>query len=258
MPLFGKIVGGTIGLILGGPLGAVAGMAFGHLSDKMREAGGTRQQSFYSRAYDQRLNYTQRANMTFFVGCFSMLAKLAQADGSITDAEVRSVEDFMTRDLRLDPLSRQSAIQIFNSAQRSGESFGSFAAQFYNQFRSNPQILDMMIDILIRVAATDGGMKKSEEDLILEAVRIFHFNETKYATIKQRYGVVTDRNYAVLEVSPRASNDDIKKAYRRLVSEYHPDKIASKGVPEEFMQYASDKFREIQAAYEAIRKERGF
>ncbi|MBN2049408.1 MAG: TerB family tellurite resistance protein [Spirochaetales bacterium] len=258
MPWFGKIVGGTLGLILGGPLGAVAGMAFGHLSDKMREASGTGQQSFYSRSYDQRLNYTQRANMTFFVGCFSMLAKLTQADGGVSQAEVRSVEDFMTEDLRLDPLSRNSAVQIFNSAQGSPESFGSFAAQFYDQFRGNPQVLDLMIDILVRVAAADGGVSRAEENLILEAVRIFRFSETKYETIKSRYGVVSNRNYAVLEVSPTASNEEIKKAYRRLVSEYHPDKIASKGVPEEFMKYASDKFREIQAAYEAVRKERGF
>jgi len=207
MPWFGKIVGGTIGLILGGPLGAVAGMAFGHLSDKMREASGTTQQSFYTRAYNQRLNYTQRANMTFFVGCFSMLAKLAQADGTISQAEVRSVEDFMTNDLRLDPVSRNSAAQIFNSAQRSPETFTRFAGQFYNQFRSNPQVLDLMIDILVRVAATDGGMSRAEEEMILEAVRIFHFSDTRYDTIKRRYGVVSDRNYAVLEVSPSASND---------------------------------------------------
>lgn len=258
MAWFGKLIGGTIGLFLGGPLGAVAGLAFGHLSDKMKETSGTQQESFYSRSYNQRLNYTQRANMTFFVGCFSMLAKIAQADGGVTQAEVHSIEEFMTRDLHLDSVSRQSAVQIFNSAQQSPERFDSFATQFYNQFRSNPQILDLMMDILVRVAANDGGMKKSEENLILEAMRIFHFNESKYEAIKNRYGVVSDKYYATLGVTAEASNDDIKKAYRKLVSEYHPDKIASKGVPEEFMQYAADKFREIQNAYEVIRKERGF
>ena len=258
MPWFGKVIGCTIGFLLGGPLGAVAGMAFGHLSDKFKEISGSGNESFYSRSYSQRLNYTQQANMTFFVGCFSMLAKLAQADGEVTDAELRSIEDFMINDLRLDPISRNSAARIFYSAQESPEGFSGFAEQFYRQFRGNPQVLDIMMDILLRVAAAEGGMSRAEETLILEAVRIFGFSETKYRNMKQRYGLASERNYAVLDLNSGASVEEIKKAYRRLVSEYHPDKLASKGVPEEFKAFASEKFREIQEAYEIIRKERGF
>jgi len=258
MPWFGKIIGGTIGFILGGPIGAVAGLAFGHISDKMSEGVRTGRRDFYSNYYNQRLNYTQRAQMTFFVGCFSMLAKIARADGTVSQEEVRSVENFMDNDLRLDPISRQSAARIFSTAQNTSETFGSYAQQFYLQFRSNPQILDLMMDILVRVAAAEGGMSRAEENLILQAVRIFQFNQAKYEAIKNRYSVVTENHYAVLEISPDADIEEIKRAYRRLVSEYHPDKISSKGLPEEFMKYASDKFREIQTAYETIRKERGF
>jgi len=258
MPWFGKIIGGTIGFILGGPIGAVAGLAFGHISDKMSEGVRGTRRDFYSNFYDQRLDYNQRAQMTFFVGCFSMLAKMALVDGNVSEKEVRSVENFMDTDLRLDPVSRQSAMRIFSSAQSSPERFGNFAQQFYLQFRSNPQILDLMIDILIRVAAAEGGMSRSEENLILEAVRIFQFSQTKYEIVKSRYSLVSEKHYAALEIQANSSEEEIKRAYRRLVSEYHPDKIASKGLPEEFMQYAGDKFREIQEAYEAVRKERGF
>ena len=231
-------------------------MAFGHITDRMQ--GSTTRQSFYSSNFDQRLDYTQRANMTFFVGCFSMLAKLVQADGTVSPLEMKSVEDFMDRDLRLDPISKQSAIQIFNTAIHSTERFGSFASQFHEQFKSNPQILELMIDILVRVAAAEGGVSRSEEALILETVRIFRFSDSRYETIRQRYSVVSGRQYAVLGLTESASIDQIKQAYRKLAQEYHPDKIAARGLPEEFTKYASDKFREIQNAYETIRKERGF
>ncbi len=251
MSWMGKFVGGTIGFVLGGPLGAIAGAAFGHAIDK--NSGG------YSAASGmQRPSGQQRAQITFFVGAFSMLAKLVQADGRVTTSEISSIENIMASDLHLDPVSRNTAMRIFNSALNSSDSFGTFARQFYDEFRSQPQILELMLDILVRVAAADGDFSQKEEALILEAAGIFMFDKSRYQRIKERYVKDDSRYYAVLGVDRNSSNEDIKKAYRKLVSEYHPDKIAAKGLPEEFSKFAADKFREIQEAYENIRKERGF
>jgi len=103
----------------------------------------------------------------------------------------------------------------------------------------------------------DGALSASEENLILSAVRIFNFSDEKYRKLKSKYIQDVDKHYATLVCDRNDSNDHIKRQYRKLVSDYHPDKIASKGLPEEFTKFANDKFREIQEAYDVIKKERG-
>ena len=249
MGWFGKLVGGTIGFALGGPLGAVAGAAFGHVFDAGKGVEYTQRR--------QRLSGGEQAQLTFFVAAFSMLAKMVRADGRISQEEIASIERFMVYDLGLDPQSRMFAMNIFNSALNSPGSFEDFAQQFYSQFQHQPQMLELMLDILTRVATADGGMSPNEEVLIQSATRIFRFSETHYGKVKTRHTEDINKYYAVLESSPNDSFETIKSSYRKLVREYHPDTIASKGLPEEFTKFAEQKFREIQVAYEAIKKERG-
>jgi DnaJ like chaperone protein len=245
MGWLGKIVGGTLGFALGGPLGAIAGAALGHTFDASDKQ--------YSR---DRLSYHEEAQMTFFVATFSMLAKVARADGRISPEEIHAVEDFMANELNLTPESKRFAVEIFETAINSPIPFEDFAGQFYHQFRNQPRLLDLMIDVLLRLSVADGTLSESEEKLISSAARIFHFSEQKYHELKSRYAPDFEKYYAILGTSSRASDDEIKRQYRKLVKEYHPDKIASKGLPEEFTKLANDKFREIQDAYDAVKHER--
>ncbi len=249
MGWFGKLIGGTIGFALGGPLGAVAGAAFGHAYDssKLEPIHEDR----------IRLSTTENAQFTFFVATFSMLAKLAKADGQVSKEEIESIEKFMLYDLNLDPHSRKVGIDIFYTAMKSGETFEAFAGQFYQAFQTQPRLLEMMIDILIRVSIADGHLSENEDRLITSAVHTFRFSDERYRRIKTKYIQDNSRHYATLECKPSDTFETIKKQYRKLVSEYHPDKIASKGLPDEFMKFAHEKFREIQEAYEVIKKERG-
>lgn len=252
MSIIGKVVGGTIGFALLGPLGAIAGAAFGHAFDKSDEKyleGGN--------AGSPGVSAGEQAQFMFFVAAFSMLAKLARADGRVSKEEIDSIEKFMLYDLNLDPQGRQVAMNIFQTAVQSPETFENFALQFYGQFSGQPQMLDLMVDIMLRVSLADGSMSPGEEKLILSAVHIFNFSEEHYRQIRSRYFKDVDKYYAILGCSPGDPDDQIKKEYRKRVSEYHPDKIASKGLPEEFTKFAAEKFREIQEAYEKIKKERG-
>ena len=113
-----------------------------------------------------------------------------------------------------------------------------------------------MLDILFRVAQSDGILAPSEEALILSATQIFNFSTAQYNQIKSRYIDDLDKYYAVLQCEPESTNEEVKRQYRKMVQEYHPDKIAAKGLPDEFTKFANDKFREIQEAYETIKKER--
>lgn len=248
MGWMGKLVGGTIGFALGGPLGAIFGAAFGHAFDAGNDVDVADNR--------QRLSSVEQHQLTFFVAAFSMLAKLTQVDGRVTQEEIDSVAGFMESDLRLDTRGRHAALNIFRTAMNAPGTFTDFAGQFYGRFHNQPQMLELMIDILLRVAVSDGSMTHGEESLILSAVNTFNFSNSRYEQLKSQYVQTADKTYAVLGCSPDDSDDQVKRCYRRRVQEYHPDKIAAKGLPEEFTRFAQDKFREIQEAWEQIKTAR--
>ncbi len=262
MGWLGKVIGGTFGFMLGGPLGLIAGAAFGHLFDASEQETSRNQQSFWytGNAQNQsRIGPQEQAQMVFFVAAFSMLAKIATADGAVTDAERRKVQEFIDQDLHLQGQEKEAALRIFETAQRSDDTFEQFATQFYDVFKNNGQMLNLMTDILYRVSYADGALSPAEDRLIRRAGKLFHFSEDRLETARRRYGPHdgSSHSYSVLGITPSASNDEVKKAYRKMVNEYHPDKIASKGLPSEFIKFANEKFREIRTAYEDIRKARG-
>ena len=249
MGWMGKIVGGTIGFALGGPLGAIFGAAFGHAFDTGSE--------LESADSHQRLSSVEQHQLTFFVAAFSMLAKLAQADGRVTQQELESIEGFMEKDLRLDGESRNAAVNIFRTALNAPGTFDDFARQFYGQFHHQPQMLELMVDIMLRVAVSDGRLTQGEEALIHSAVNTFNFDTLRYEQLKSQVMRTADKAYAVLGCSPDDSDDQVKRCYRQRVQAYHPDKIAAKGLPDEFTRFAQDKFREIQEAWEQVKAARG-
>jgi len=254
MSWLGKMIGGTIGFALGGPIGAVAGAAFGHaFVDKKEDAYLT---SIPGRTGS--LSSNEEAQLVFFTAAFSMLAKLCKADGQVSEKEIQVVEAFMKQDLQLDATGQQSAKNIFRQAVRSNESFEAFAMQFYSVFKTQPNIIALMMDVLCRVAAADGHLSDAEDDALRSAARIFNVSEAEFNRVKSKYIRPADKYYAVLKWDETASNEEIKKQYRKLVTEHHPDKIQAKGLPEEFIKFANDKFAEIQEAYDQIRKKRGF
>ncbi len=252
MGWLGKVVGGTLGFAIGGPIGAIAGAAFGHSFDRKEE-----KYISHRLGHQGDLSTNEQAQLTFFVAAFSMLAKIAKADGQVSEKEISSVEGFMKNELQLDPESMQTAKNIFKEAVNSSEPFDSFARQFYDVFRNQPRIIDLMMDLLLRVSTADGSISPEEEKLLSTAAQIFNITDDEYAKLRSGYIKDVNKYYAVLKVSENASDEEVKKAYRKLVSEYHPDKIESKGLPEEFVKFANDKFKEIQEAYEEISKERG-
>ncbi|MDC7238767.1 MAG: co-chaperone DjlA [Spirochaetales bacterium] len=281
--LIGGFLGFLLGFSFGGPLFGFLGAWLG--SRVARELGGgsasarRRYSFFHSSGGSAQNSYSGRLNtgQVFFRSVFSMLGKLAVADGSISEQEKQTIYNFMRTDLRLDPVSQQSAMEIFNAAIRSGESFESYAREFYQSFRGNAQFTELVLDILLRVASADGNIHQEEEKLIQQAVGIFGYSQTSYDRLKSRYGFgggysggssgssagtasfggsSNSAAYGILGCSPSDSDDVVRKAYRKKVNEFHPDKISAKGLPEEFTKFASERFTEIQNAWESIRKER--
>lgn len=245
MGWMGKIIGGSVGFMLGGPLGAIAGVALGSLYDS---GSGVRRES---------LNPGEEAHLLYFTAVFSMLAKLAKADGVVSRAEVGVIERFMREQLGLDPEARKLAIRIFNRAKDSPDRFEDFAGQFYQYFHRRREIIFSMYQLLLALAAADGRVHPNEDRMLETAARIFHISDARSSQFRKASAGGSDRHYAVLGCSRSDPDETIKKRYRKLAADFHPDKIVSKGLPEEFTEFAKKKFQEIQEAYAEIKRERG-
>lgn len=250
MGWMGKMVGGSIGFVVGGPLGALAGAAFGHMFD----SDDNRQNILADKSV---FSPDAKGQYIFLFTTFSMLAKIAKAGGAITTSEMNIIRRFMVRDLRLNAHSRMVAEQIFHQALNDAQPFSAFADRFYQEFRDTPEILEMMVDMMLKLAAADGFIHKDNDEMISGAARVFQMPGATVDKFRSRHiKGKTNTHYAVLGCSPNDSNEVVKKQYRKKVKEYHPDTIAAKNLPEDFTRYASNRFREIQEAWEVIRRER--
>lgn len=249
---FGPGGGGIIGLLIFALM--VKALLRSLKGDDSASTGSDNFGSYYSRTSNPGYIGSDKA---FFIGAFSMLAKLAKADGRVNENAKRKINEFMIYDLKLDNQSYGYATSIFNQALEQNVSFESLADSFYQQFSNSPQILQTMIDIFYRIASADGRVSGQEQQMIDYASRVFRIPDSIIDSIRRRYGFAKEnRAYAVLGLQENATETEIKKAYRKLILDFHPDTIAAKGLADEFKEYAAKRFREIQEAYETICKER--
>lgn len=243
MSWLGKILGGGIGFAIGGPIGAVLGAALGHTAIDAQGGFG--------------FSGLEQKQSIYFAAVFSMLGKLAKADGSVTQQEIDIIERVMRENFRLSPQARQLAIDIFNAAKDSSEPFEDFARQIRTEFGDHREVLVSIVDLLLVVAYADGEFHEAEEQLVLAAVRIFGI-EHEYQQIKSRFTGAPDdieRYYEILGCERGDDLQTVKKKYRKLAMEHHPDRIQSKGMAPEFAAAAEEKFKEIQHAYDLVEKD---
>jgi DnaJ like chaperone protein len=247
MGWFGKLTFGTAGFLFGGPLGAIAGAALGHhLVDKDE-----------NQIYEEDIRQVEQAQAAYFISMFSILGKLAKVDGAINREEIAVVEGFIST-LRIPEEEKQFARRIFNEAKDSPYSIADFAEQLYRMNSRQPTVLISFMDLLFKLAAADGKLNKDESAALLNIREVFHISEQQYNNLRACYFKDTDRYYKILNCTPANSEQEIKANYKKLVKDFHPDTVISKGLPEEFVQFATVRFQEIQDAYEKIRKERSF
>ncbi len=246
MSWFGKIMGGSVGFMLGGPIGALIGVSLGHalIDDKVRanytESG--------------RLTNQEQRQAVFFTAIFAMFGKMAKADGRVCENEINVVRSFMQDKLRLDKAAQQFAMGIFNEAKDNNTPFEDYARQFGQVFQKEPQLRMMFFEMLFSVALADGVLHPAEEKILHAAPPLLGLPGDAFANVRRQFVSDLSHHYAMLGLENGADLSDVKKAYRKLVSEYHPDKIIAKGLPEDFIKFAEQKFREINEAYEAIQK----
>ena len=254
MGWFGKLTFGTLGLLLGGPLGAVAGAALGHhLVDKRSNLADPA----IERPHGVNFRYAEQTQAAFFISLFSILGKLSKIDGVVTRDEIAIVQDFIDS-LPIEGREKQFARQVFNEAKNSPYAIEDFAMQLYQAIEAQPALRISFFDLLFRIAAADGEFYPAEESALKNIKEIFKITDKQYEDIKAVYFKDIGKYYKILNCTPESSNQEIKSSYKKLVKDFHPDRIVSKGLPEEFIDFASNRFREIQESYEKIRQERNF
>ena len=242
MSWLGAGLGAGIGFVIGGPIGAGIGMWLGS-----------------SVRSKKRATKTQQNQTVFFVSLFSMLAKMAKADGVVVQDEINTIDSFM-QSINLDSEDKKAAINIFKNAINNQYSIYQYAAQYKNI--SNNEMREMLYATLWNIASADGQIHTSENDILKKIPRYLGLSDNIYyqyseqtSTSTKRYGSI-DKYYELLGCSKDSTDSEIKSSYRKAMSEYHPDKIQSKGLPKEFIQLANEKSKKINEAYSAIKKAR--
>ena len=185
---------------------------------------------------------------------FLMLGKMTKADGQVSKDEIDAVEAFMTS-ADFDQDTRKKAIEIFNEGKITTRSFYEIATEFA---QCDIDDLHAILEWLLTLVFADGVLHAIEEQYLHDAVTAFGLSPDILTQALKEKAILSDieKYYATLGCVPSVSNDELKRRYRELSKQYHPDRIFSKDLPSDFHKFSKEKFQEIQNAYEVITEHR--
>ncbi|MGJ0492320.1 co-chaperone DjlA [Methylobacter sp.] len=263
MGWLGKFLGGAFGFLLGGPLGAILGASVGHQFDE--GIAGTESDVAFGSS-DQ-----QRVQMAFFTTTFSVMGHIAKVDGRVTPEEIALANRIMDQ-MAISSAMRTTAINLFQQGKQADFPLDAVLAQFRRECHWRFDLIRMFVEIQLQAAFADGALNDYEERVLLHICTQLRVSRFDYERLKiqlkaeyrffgqgrqyqkaRRQSSLEDA-YEVLGLSSVASDAEVKRAYRRLISQHHPDKLVAKGLPEAMMTIAKEKTQQIRKAYETIQK----
>ena len=267
MNIAGKLAGAFFGyLISGGSIwGMLIGAYFGHVFDRGLSQGD------FSSVFNNVRN-REEIQQVFFKTVFSLLGHIAKADGHVSNEEIQAARSVMQQ-MRLDESQSKRAIEFFTEGKQDNFLADNCIEEFRQISHHNRALSQMLMEILIFEALADGKLDINEERVLLNISEKIGFSKQDYQRLVQmvlgqqhfhqsgsgqsHYQQQSSEDalkeaYAVLGITNAASKAEVKKAYRRQMNEHHPDKLVSKGMPEEMVKMATEKTQEIKAAYELI------
>lgn len=254
--LGGFLIGGLIGALFNGWTGFFIGGLVGYFAAR----------PLLRWAIRARFGQLQTQ---FLESVFAVMGAICKADGQVTDDEIRVAEQIFVR-LRLDETARSRARAAFNRGKAADFDVDAEVARFAASARGQRPLMAMFLQIQISAVGADGSIHPTEHEMLVRIARGLGFSEAEVARMEamlrggagsQGEGVgrgQVDLNWAyeVLGVSPQASDDAVKRAYRKLINENHPDRLAAKGLPESMRPMAEEKTRDLTTAYDRIKQAR--
>ena len=239
MSIWGSLIGGFVGFSFAGPIGALIGSMVGGRISSARRSGF--QRSF---APPQQI---------FAIALIILTAKLAKADGHVSKEELVAIKDKLKiPDHEIDQVGK-----IFNKAKEDALGYEPYAKQIAQIYKSNPAVLDEVVNILFYIAEADSNVSNSEIAMIKNIAKIFGLSDSQFEGIKESRKSSDKLNpYVVLGCDPNDDFTTIRKKYLLLSKEHHPDVLVSKGVPQEVIEESKKKMRAINSAFAQIEKKR--
>ena len=263
MNWWGKIIGGAFGFMLGGPLGAVFGAAIGHNFDVGLKQTYYRDASAWGRQ--------EQVQTAFFTATFSVMGRLCKVDGRVSEEEI-SIANQVMQQMILNEAQRKAAMALFREGKKEDFPLDDILLQLKHEIGFQPSLQRMFIEIQLYAAYADGALHPAEHELLLKICGVFgiprrdfevistaiggEIHHRRSGTVAKPAGISLADAYAVLNITEKATDAEVKKAYRRLMNQHHPDKLVSKGLPEEMIKIAEQRTHEIRQAYERIRDRR--
>ncbi|MEL6746268.1 MAG: TerB family tellurite resistance protein [Pseudomonadota bacterium] len=235
MSIWGKLAGAAAGLAVGGPIGALIGGFAGHLVDRSQgDSAG-------------------RDEIAFTIGVIALGAKMAKADGRVTRDEISAFKEVF----KVPPGEAENVARVFNLAKQDVAGYNAYARQLASIFGDRPELLQNVLEGLFHIASADGVMHPAEQEYLREVAGHFGLDDAAFASLLARYAPGAEPDpYAVLGVERDIDNEALKRRYRQLVNENHPDRAVAQGLPQEFVDLATKKLADINDAYDAIEKAR--
>lgn len=255
-----KYIGLALGYYLLGFFGAFLGYLFGSSIDRARD---------YGLGGINPLSNAQRKEV-FLETVFVLMGKLAKADGRISEDEISHVEHFIKKN-GMSTEHRQQAIEQFKRGSETDFDITSTLDQFMTSCGHTSNLKQVLLMYLIVMALADGKLDPAEQSL-LEGIAVhLGYSQTEFRQLldmvlnqshfsqgqtRQNSTSVLSDAYKALGASKENSDQEIKRAYRKLMSQYHPDKLIGQGLPEDMIAVATEQAKEIQVAYDLIKKHR--
>lgn len=236
LPVWGKLGGASLGLMIGGPLGALIGALIGHVA--MDREGAPLGPS--------------PPDVVFATGLIALSAKMARVDGVVTHDEVRAFERVVVVPEEDDGKVRA----LFNLAKATPDGFEAYAGQLASAFADRPDLLEDVLDGLFHIAKADHAIHEAELAYLRTVASIFAFEDAAYDRIEARHVRLANDPYAVLGVQRDMPLDEIRRVWRKLAAQNHPDRHIAAGLPPEAIGIATSRIAAINAAWDRIERER--
>lgn len=240
---FGKWIGGGLGWAFGGPIGALIGFAVGSLFDSSNVEVSSTGSTSAGRTTEG----------DFKLSLLVLMACIMKADGRVDKAELAVVKRFLVANFGEE--GALEALQVLKNILQQDIDETQVAMQIGMHLNYSMKL--EMMNLLFNIAYADGEVVTSELNVIQRIANIFRITQSDFDSVRAWYmkNVDADWAYKALEIEPSASNDEIKKAYRKMAMKHHPDKVHELG--EDVKKSATEKFRAISEAYESLKKQRG-